>query len=434
MDFIDAILDRAKKRADSAEVFYARSETTACAWNADKLKLAEGKESMGIALRVLIGGRIGFFATNKVGDPARIVDTACELAPFGFEFAGVFPAIYEPANADFFHQPTSEVGAERLIETGTAMVETAKSAQGDALFEAKLDRAVVSITMANTHGARTEFRKTGFSGILFGSITKEGDVLNLYEFDHANHLDDQPRRLAETVARKFKDASRIVSLPSGAYPCILMPKAAGVFLPIKNALNARSVLKDLSPFKDRIGEQVFDARVFLVDDGLHEETPGSQPIDDEGVTGQRTVLVEAGVLAGFIHDLHTAYKMGLRPTGNGTRMGLSAAPRAGFTTLSFLPGTRTLDEMIAGIDKGVIVDQIMGAHQASPFSGDFSINIDLGFVVEKGRIVGRFKNGMLAGNLFKMLKDQLVEIGSEAQYTGVLIPPLLLDGMTVATG
>ena len=77
MTIIDSILDKAKSKADAAEVFHIKSETTACAWNADKLKLAEAKETLGVALRVLIDGKVGFFATSKVSDPDKIVDSAC---------------------------------------------------------------------------------------------------------------------------------------------------------------------------------------------------------------------------------------------------------------------------------------------------------------------------------------------------------------------
>jgi PmbA protein len=190
----------------------------------------------------------------------------------------------------------------------------------------------------------------------------------------------------------------------------------------------------MSAFKDKVGEKVFDEKVDFIDDGLHSTMPASQPVDDEGVTSQQTHLVENGVLKSYVHDLHTAKVMGVAPTGNGMRMGLSSAPRAGYSTLTLVPGTRTLDEMIAGMKKGVIIDQIMGAHQASPFSGDFSVSVDLGFVVEDCRIVGRFKDGMLSGNAFKMLKDQLIEIGSEPQYTSFLIPPVLYDRMSISTG
>jgi PmbA protein len=312
-------------------------------------------------------------------------------------------------------------------------VSKAKIGRSEARYDAALERSTIEATIANSAGAQTGFRKTVFSGFLGGSITREGDVLMLWEFDDSVRMNDQPDKWAKDTVKKLTDAMTVVELPSGEYPCILTPKAMEIMGPVRSAMNARMVLKDMSPFKDKVGEKVFDDRVYLFDDGLNPEMPGSQPVDDEGVTSQRTNLIEAGILKGFIQDLHTAKKMGVRPTGNGMRMGLSMAPRAGYTTLTLKPGEKTLEQMIAGIEKGVLIDQIMGAHQASPFSGDFSVSISLGFVIEGGKIVGRFKDGMLAGNVFRMFRDQIAEIGSELRYTTMLVPPVLFDGMTVAT-
>lgn len=434
MSLIDEILEKAKKKTDCAEVYRIKSETAACAWNADKLKIAEAKETMGVALRVLIGGRLGFFATNKLDDAGRIVDTACEIAPFGFKFAGEFPKSYSPAQGSFFHKPTSATGVDKLIASGNSAIAKVKETKSDAMFEAKLERSAYDVEIANSFGARAEYAKTVFSGFFSGMVTKEGDVLNLYEYDEGEAFDNQPEAWAEALRRKFKDAETIVEIPSGEYSCIVAPKACDFLGPLRMALSARSVIKDMSPFKDKVGEMIFDERVQIFDDGLFKNMVGSRPIDDEGVTSQRTVLVENGVLKGFIHDLHTAKTMGVAPTGNGMRPGLSAAPRAGYSTLCLSPGSKKLSEMIKSIKKGVLIEQIMGAHQASPFSGDFSVSVDVGFVIDNGRIVGRFKNGMLSGNAFKMLKDQIIEIGSEPKYTGFLIPPVLYDRMSISTG
>jgi PmbA protein len=269
---------------------------------------------------------------------------------------------------------------------------------------------------------------------LFGSVTREGDVLGIYEYDQSSHINGQIDRWASELGRKLVDAEKIVSLKSGNYKTILMPKVCEILGPIRSALNARAVLKDLSPFADKVGEKIFDERITLFDDGLNTETPGGQPVDDEGVTAQKTTLIENGVLKVFINDLHSASKLGVEPTGNGMRGGLSATPRAGYTTLTLAPGTKTLSELIAEIDHGVIIDQVMGAHQASPFSGDFSVNVDCGFVIEDGKIVGRFKDGMLSGNVFKMFSDQLLDTGSEQRYMGFYMAPVVFDGLTVSTG
>jgi len=433
MTLIEQILEKAKAKSDAAEVFHSKSEETSAAWNSDRIKLAEGKETNGVALRVLIGGKVGFFATSKIDDPDLIVDTACELALLGSEFAGEFPKTYEPAAIDTYHEETAGIGTDQIVEAGNAMVGKAKSAVGEAMYDSKIGRTIIEADIANSYGARTGFRKSIFSGYLSGAITREGDVLAIWEYDSSPVFAGQPDIWADETVRKLRDAANIVTIPSGEYQCILTPKAMDMFGPLRSAMNARMVLKDMSPFKDKVGEKIFDERITIIDDGVNADMVEAQPTDDEGVTGQKTMLVENGVLKGFIHDLHTASRMGVAPTGNGMKMGLSANPRAGFTTLTLSPGTKSLDEMIAGIEKGVLIDQVMGAHQASPFSGDFSVSVSLGFLIENGKIVGRFKDAMLAGNVFRMLKEQVIEIGSEPANRIMYTPALHLDRMTVAT-
>jgi len=433
MSIIEQLLEKAKARTDAAEVFYTQSEATAAAWASDRLKIAEGKESSGVALRVMVDGKMGFFATTKMDDPDMIVDTAIELAPLGTEFAGEFPDSYDPADVDAYDEPTAQAGPDKIVETGNKMVADAKSGKSDAMYDGKLDRTIIRAEIANSKGAHSEFRKTIFEGYLSGSVTREGDVLIIWDFDASTKMGDQPSDWVKWNVETLNAASNVVSLPSGDYKCILTPKALDMFGPLQMALNARNVLKDMSPFGDKVGEQVFDPRINLVDDGLNALTPSAQPIDDEGVTMQKTTLIENGVLKGFIHDLHTSAKMGVASTGNGMRGGLSATPRAGFTTLTLMPGDKSLDELVASVDKGVLIDQIMGAHQASPFSGDFSVSVSLGFVIENGKIVGRFKDGMMAGNVFRMMKDKVIETGSEQRLAHMYAPPVLFDGITIAT-
>lgn len=434
MNLIDTILDKAKQKSDAAEVFLTTTETIACEWSSDKLKMATAKESSGVALRVLLNGKIGFFATSKIDDPDLIVNSALELAPLGSDFAGDLPDSFTPSDIDTFDEDTSKVKVDKIVDMGNKMIAIAREGNAEALYDSKINRSIINATIANSHGARTDFRKSMFMGHIMGQIAREGDVLISWESSVDPKLSNQPEAWASETVRKLNLARKIVSIPAGEYKCILTPKAMEMFNPLKLAMNARFVLQDLSPFKDKVGEKVFDDNVTIFDDGLNPETVGTQPVDDEGVTPQKTMLVENGVLKGFIHDLHTSKKMGVEPTGNGMRGGLSSAPRAGYTTLTFKPGEKTLDEMISEIDKGILVDQIMGAHQASPFSGDFSISVGLGFLIENGEIVGRFKDSMLAGNCFRMFDEQLLEIGSEPQNMTFYTPPILFDRMTVATG
>jgi PmbA protein len=143
--------------------------------------------------------------------------------------------------------------------------------------------------------------------------------------------------------------------------------------------------------------------------------------------------VENGVIAGFLYDLQTAALAGIRSTGNGSR-NRGGLPTPGASALVIAPGTTTFDEMVADIDEGLIVEQLMGAEQGNILSGDFSGNVLLGYKVEHGKITGRVKDTMVAGNIYAILKD-IAAIGSEAKWVGSILytPPIYCKGLSVSS-
>lgn len=126
--------------------------------------------------------------------------------------------------------------------------------------------------------------------------------------------------------------------------------------------------------------------------------------DDEGVPTSNKVFIENGILKNFYYDIQTATEAKTESTGNGFRGGLSS-PSPGISTLIFGEGDLSFEEMVESIEEGIIVDQVLGAGQGNTLAGEFSLNISLGFLVEKGKIVGRIKDCMIAGNTFDALND-----------------------------
>ena len=120
-------------------------------------------------------------------------------------------------------------------------------------------------------------------------------------------------------------------------------------------------------------------------------------------------------------------------TGNGFRSGLSR-PRPDLVNLCLSPGETTAANLIAGIEEGLIVDQVLGAGQSNQLAGEFSVNLDLGYKVEQGQIVGRVKNTMVAGSIFEALNN-LVDLSNEREWVGgsTYIPSLLIEQLGVAS-
>jgi PmbA protein len=120
-------------------------------------------------------------------------------------------------------------------------------------------------------------------------------------------------------------------------------------------------------------------------------------------------LVENGVLRNFIYDIDTAGRTGLHPTGHGTNRSL--------TNLVMSPGDKSFEEMVGSIQEGLLVHEFLGLGQGNPINGEFSVNVFLGYKIENGKIAGRIKDVMLAGNAYSALND-ITALSKEREWVG----------------
>jgi PmbA protein len=155
------------------------------------------------------------------------------------------------------------------------------------------------------------------------------------------------------------------------------------------------------------------------DDPLQDLQPSARRFDDEGVPARRVPLVERGVVREFLYDLQTAGLAGRQTTASAHRS-LTSQPQIFPTALMVEPGTASFEELLHGIDEGIVVEQMIGAGQGNALGGDFSGNVVLGYKVERGQITGRVKNTMVAGNVHQLLKE-ITAIGGDARWVGAAL-------------
>jgi PmbA protein len=146
------------------------------------------------------------------------------------------------------------------------------------------------------------------------------------------------------------------------------------------------------------------------------------------------------VLKSFYYDLNYAKKSGTASTGHGYRTGpwggdpVSLKPGPALTHLFVRPGTASLEQLVSMIDRGIIVEGALGAHSGNIPNGDYSVGVSPGLYVEKGEIVGRVKDAMVAGNIYQTLKN-VVELGDTLSptFSSAWAPPILCADVSVAT-
>jgi PmbA protein len=434
---LEEILKLALQKAEQAEVYEVVSRTAPVTFEANRLKSMEMKESHGIAVRLVRGGRVGLASSTDLRYPDRIVEAALALAEFGAEArfqlptAGRLPGV---ATAD---SDIDELSVEKLAAMGQQLINQVREFDSEIICEASIGCSSAEQRILNSAGADISYRKTVMSAGVSGTLTQNTDILTVDEYDSWGQAltKEQLDGISARLVRNFELARQSATMSTCSCPVVFTPKGfASVFLgSLQLALNGKVVLQGASPLGRRLGEQVFDPRISLWDDATIPFAPSSAPCDDEGVPARRLPLIEAGVVKNFIYDLQTAGLVGVASTGNGYRS-LGSLPSPSYASLVFADGETTLEEMVSDVKDGVLIDQVMGAWAGNVISGDFSGNIHLGYKIENGQIVGRVKDCMVAGNIFEAMRERVAAVGRPSVWEGgsAKVPPVYFSSLSIS--
>ena len=244
--------------------------------------------------------------------------------------------------------------------------------------------------------------------------------------------------LAEAADDAADRATRLlgaVQPASGTVTLVLEPRMAATLLGVvAGTLNGEAVLKGRSPFAGRVGEQIASPLITLVDDPTDPESLGADRHDGEGLATRRIPLIEAGVLQGFLHNSITGRRAGVPSTASAVR-GFRSTPAVGAQALAVAPGSGTLDDLIAGLDHGVLVQSMTGLHSGvNPVSGDFSVGVE-GLMLRHGGRAEPIREATVASTLQRLLLD-VSAVGGEREWTpggtgavALVIPGVTLSGM-----
>ena len=432
---MEHILAQAKKVAEEAEVFQVSSEETQVRFEANRLKQLQTKQQTSVALRLIKQGRIGYATTTETGDSRELVSNAVETAQFGTVASFQLPGLMDYPQVAVLDTTVASVPIKEMIGLGEEMIATVTKHARGIVCEAGVSRGVISVRIINSRGGQADYRKSFFSLDIEGSLIEETDMLFVGESESSCHPLSEPVKVTDLVLQQLELAKNRASAPSRQLPVVFTPNgvASALMLPLMSAFNGKMVLEGASPIGNRLGQSVFDDKLWLRDDPTVGYRTGSRPCDDEGIPSQCTPLVEKGTVAGFIYDLQTAALASTRSTGNGSRSrgGLPAPAPSAFI---IAPGNTTFEEMVQDIKEGLVIEQLMGAGQGNILGGDFSGNVLLGYKVESGKIVGRVKDTMVSGNVYQVLKE-ITAIGSEARWVGGFLqtPHLYCPVLSVAS-
>jgi PmbA protein len=426
---LEQILKLAAPHAEAAEVYYLSSQDTPIEFENNRLKSLQTKALQGVALRVICQGRLGFASSTDLTRLDDLVAAAVQTAeisdPAEFEFASNVQLTLP--KSEFTPPPTPD-----LVTVGEHLIEQVQAYNPDILVDVAFHIRSGTVKIATNRNVYAERSSQVISTSLSGNLVKGEDFLQAYSYEVVRDGVPDYSHILQSLLQKYQRAEKLATIKSGTFPVLFTPRAAASTIGrlFKTILSGQAVVQKSSPLADKRGELLFDPRLTIYED----PSIGASAcvFDDEGTPTSRKELIAQGVVQEFYCDRHWASRGGYPFRGNGFRGGLSR-PSPNLVNLCMMPGKTSMEELIAGMDEGLIVDQVLGAGQSNQLAGEFSVNLDLGYKVEKGEIVGRVKNTMVAGSIFEGFQH-LVDLGNQPEWIGggSYLPCLLFEGLGVA--
>jgi PmbA protein len=441
-DVIDAVLERAAARgATDVEAYGEQSTSHRIKVYRQEVEQLTAAQRRGVGVRVFSAGAVGHAYTSDLSDGAlddvvqRAIDNAAVSDPD--EFAVLPAPAGEPADVDPFDpRLVAATDAQRIA---IALEVEATALAADPRVKTVEDTMYVDgdgeVFIASTAGVRGTYRAGQCYAFAYVLAEQDGQVETGYAYSVGRALEELDPAAVGTEATER--ATRLLGArkcPSMKAPVILDPFVSAAFFGVlSSALTADAVQKNRSLFAGREGERVAGELFELVDDGTLADGLESAPFDGEGVPSGRTPLITGGVLQGFLYDTYTARKAGRASTGNGLRGGYSGLPGVRPTTLVVAGPATPLEEIVAGMERGVLVTDAVGIHSgANPISGEFSVGIS-GVLIEDGQFTTPVHEVTLAGDIVGMLTG-IRALGDDARWIpggSIYTPSVVIDGMAI---
>jgi TldD protein len=412
-----------KEGGEFADLFFEQTHSVVIICEADRIEKVISGQDIGAGLRILFDERTFYSFTNQITEKgllhiAKIVSRAVKEERDGRVINLTHPnrptlSTSRVSNSLF---PVEKHPKGISIEEKVSMVKRANDLARR--FDPHVRQVKVLyrdvnqfISIANSEGVLIEGERVG-TVFSVQVVSAEGDVLQTgYEpvggtigfelFDS-----EPPEKVAEVAVKRSLLMLSARKAPMGRMAVVLSSEAGGTMIheAIGHGLEADLAQQGLSVYSKKIGEKVASPLITVVDDPTLPQKRGSYAFDDEGVASRKTVLVEEGILKGYLYDRLTALKDGVQSTGNGRRESYQHKPIPRMSNTLVVPGKMRSEGIVRSVEKGLFVKK-MGGGQVNTINGDFVFEVNEGYLIEKGSVGEPVRGAILIGNGPQVLKE-----------------------------
>jgi TldD protein len=441
-------------RIDYADLYfqYARSE----AWSLEEGIVKSGSYNIdqGVGVRAVTGDKTAFAYSDEISLPALQSAARATRAIAASGAAGILPALAGSTVPALYaaHDPIASLAdAEKvlLLERLEKFARELDPRVTEVMAHVAGTWEVVLVARSDGHLAadvRPLVRVSITVIMAEGGLREQGYSGGGGRYDYSYFTDERLREYARQAVHQASVNLAAKPAPAGTMTVVLGSGWPGILLheAIGHGLEGDFNRKGSSAFAGRVGQRVAAKGVTVVDDGTIPDRRGSLSIDDEGNPTRRTVLIDDGILAGYMQDTLNARLMGVAPTGNGRRESFAHLPIPRMTNTYMLNGDKSRDEIIRSVKKGLYAANF-GGGQVDITSGKFVFSTAEAYLIENGRVTTPVKGATLIGNGPDVLtrvsmigNDMALDTGvgtcgKEGQSipVGVGQPTVRIDGLTV---
>lgn len=429
IDEIISIMDNAisfakKSSADEIEIFYAKSISTSVSFRNDKIESAKESVGSGFGIRAVVDGASGYSGTNiseRLIDSVKAAIKAAESMDGDPMWKGL------PEKSEYLEIPglydenVCNMKLEECVENTMNIIKGISSVDGVKPISGGFSRAVGINIIQNTNGVSAQKKATIVSASADASAESASDTSTAFDYGISRTFDISPLKIGENAAEMAKKSLNGDRIDSGKMPVIFHPFAFSSLIEntFAEAIDADNVQKGRSPLIGKIGEQIANPKLSLIDDATIPGKTGSCSFDDEGTPSQRTEILKDGILKTYLYDSTTAARGNTKSSGNGFKSSYGSVTSVDLSNLVII---YPKSDIIRETKSGIYVNSLIGAHTANAITGDFSVEVRNSFKIQNGEITKPVKSAMISGNIFDLLKN-ISGAGYDVKDVGGIITP-----------
>jgi len=420
------VLDRAlAKGGDWAEIYFEHTVTNFLWLEDGKVDRAYCNVALGAGIRTVTGDQVGYGYTQELAEGPMLAAAGTAAAIAAGPQGTVAREFVRLKTADRY--PLGQLLSEVPFEARLPLVQRINErcfARSPlvAKVSAGMSDEQRRVWIVTSDGVEAEDLRPHVFAVAFVTAVKDGRVETVLttrgnrqdlSVCTPEYLDGMTDEAVDCAVLLF-DA---VQPPAGEMPVVLAPGLPAVLLheAIGHGMEADFNRKEISTYCTMLGRKVAEPFVTIVDDGTIPHDCGALNVDDEGTPGERTVLVQDGILKSYLYDRISARHYGVASTGSGRRQSYEHFPVPRMRTTYMLPGPATPEEIIASVPRGIYVQDVANG-EVRIGAGDFAFYVSQGRMIEDGKLTAPIKDVNIMGNGPKMLANMTM-VGNDLELS-----------------